>query len=69
MTMGFYRQGMPRPLDRKELAVVIAPIAEMILEEIAFLKATSDCVNPDGHDFIASCGSIACPHCRRIVWL
>ena len=25
-----------------------------------------DCLNPAGHDFIASCGDIACVHCSRI---
>jgi hypothetical protein len=70
----FLRQGsQPRPFTRRELSAVVAPIAEGVIAEIdaeiAFLKATTDCFNPDGHDFVASCGSIACPHCGRIAWL
>lgn len=27
-----------------------------------------NCTNPAGHDFISSCGDVACVHCGRIAW-
>jgi hypothetical protein len=70
--MGFHRQGMPAVLDR---AAVTAVITRYVAEELAFLNRTADpfgiahdCRNPAGHDFISSCGDLACVHCGRIAW-
>lgn len=27
-----------------------------------------DCRNPAGHDFIAACGDVVCPHCAKVAW-
>jgi hypothetical protein len=27
-----------------------------------------DCVNPNGHQPIPSCGEVVCFHCARIIW-
>ena len=68
--MGFHRTLQPRPLDRAAMTEVIARI---VAEEVAFVVRTSDpfgvdhdCLNPAGHDFIASCSEIACRHCGRL---
>lgn len=72
--MGFYRQGQPETalLNR---AAVTATITRLFAEELAFLRRTSDpfeidhdCLNPAGHDFIGSCGDVACVHCGRLAW-
>lgn len=67
---GFLRQGQPAALDR---GAVTATITRFVADEIAHLARTSDpfavdhdCVNPSGHDFIGSCGSVVCPHCARV---
>lgn len=77
MPLGFSRANRQpqRPsaeqIARAFVAEEVAPeIGIVIADEIAFLKATTGCVNPDGHVFAASCGSVACVHnCGRIVWL
>lgn len=68
--MGFLRQGQPAALDRRAVRNIVTPIVK---EEIAFLARTSDpfgidhdCINPTGHDFIGSCGDVACVHCARV---
>lgn len=70
--MGFHRQGQPAALDRAGLTAVVT---RLMAEELAFIIRTADpfgidhdCLNPAGHDFIASCGDVACRHCAKVVW-
>lgn len=71
--MGFQRQIQPAALDRAELATIVTPI---VAEELAFACRTAvdpfgiahDCLNPAGHEFIASCGEVVCCHCAVIAW-
>lgn len=68
--MGFHRTTQPQALDRVAITAIIAPI---VTDEVAFAMRTADpfnvdhdCLNPSGHDFIASCSEIVCRHCGRI---
>lgn len=70
--MGFLRQGQPVALDRAGLTAVVT---RLLAEEIAFISRTADpfgidhdCLNPAGHDPIASCSEIACCHCSKVFW-
>jgi hypothetical protein len=70
--MGFNRTLQPAGLDR---AAVAAIVTRLVADEIAFERRTADpfliahdCLNPTGHDFIASCGDVVCPHCSRVAW-
>lgn len=27
-----------------------------------------DCLNPAGHDFIATCSDVVCCHCAKVAW-
>jgi len=71
--MGFYRQGQPAALDRASATAIITRI---VAEEVGFVTRTADpfnvdhdCLNPAGHDFVASCGEVVCCHCAKVVSL
>ena len=68
--MGFHRLGQPAAFDRAALRGIVEPI---VAQEVAFAARTADpfgidhdCINPTGHDFIGSCGDVACVHCARV---
>lgn len=70
--MGFNRQPMPAALDRTALTAIVTPF---VAQELAFVVRTVDpfgvehnCLNPAGHDPIASCGEIVCCHCAKVFW-
>ena len=71
--MGFHRQSQAAALDRAGIA---ATVSAFVAEEVAFANRTSDpfwvddpCpFNPTGHQFIGSCGDVACCHCAKVVW-
>ena len=70
--MGYHRTLPPPSLDR---AAVAAVVTRLVAEELAFERRTADpfaiahdCLNPTGHDFIASCGDVACVHCAKVAW-
>ncbi len=70
--MGFNRTIQPQALDR---AAVTAVVTRLVAEELAFERRTADpfgiahdCLNPKGHDFIASCGDVVCAHCAKVAW-
>jgi len=79
---GFHRSQQPSSLDRLAVKSVVTRIvadlsaeASAQAEELAFVRRTADpfglvadCLNPNGHDFIAACGEIVCQHCTRIAW-
>lgn len=69
---GFTRTRQPQPLTRAQALAILQPIAS---EEIATILAQQDvfqldhdCLNPAGHDAIASCGDVVCPHCAKVFW-
>lgn len=76
--MGFHRQGQPRALDRAEVTALFSKniiVARLVAEEVTIANARRDpfaldhdCLNPAGHDFIGSCGDVACVHCGRLAW-
>jgi hypothetical protein len=68
--MGFHRIPQPAALDRASLTAVVA---NLLAEEVAFLTHTADpflidhdCLNPAGHDPIATCRDIVCCHCAKV---
>ncbi len=70
--MGFHRQGQPAALDR---AAIRDAVSRFLADELAFeiaaadpFRIDNDCVNPAGHEPIASCGEVVCCHCARIFW-
>ena len=70
--MGFHRIKPPQALDR---AAIRAEVIPLLAEELAFLERTADpfliehgCVNPAGHEAMASCGAIVCAHCEKMFW-
>jgi hypothetical protein len=71
--MGFHRHRQPEALNRVQAT---AAVMNFITEhEIASVFAAQDpfvldhdCVNPSGHDPIASCGEVVCRHCARVFW-
>lgn len=69
---GFTRTKQPQPLTRAQAIAILQPRAT---EEIAAILAGQDvfgidhdCLNPAGHDAIASCGDVVCPHCAKVFW-
>jgi len=73
--MGFYRQGMPQPLDRD--GVKAAVISFIAAEEIALVERAFDPFEVDDpcplnagrpHRAIASCGEVVCRHCSKVFW-
>lgn len=71
--MGFYRD---RPIPKPERlvlgAIIIKEIEREELVEALFgadpFLIDHDCLNPSGHDAIASCGEIVCCHCAKVFW-
>lgn len=70
--MGFHRVPQRASLDRD---AVTAVVTRFVAEELAFATRTDDpfrishdCLNPAGHDFIASCGDVVCVHCSKVAW-
>jgi hypothetical protein len=68
--MGFHRLGAPAALDR---AAARAVITRFVADDLAFAARMvdpfgidHDCINPSGHEVIASCGEVVCAHCSRI---
>lgn len=69
---GFTRTPQPRALSRAEAVAAIHPVA---IEAVAAVMAAQDpflidhdCINPAGHDAIASCGEVVCRHCAKVFW-
>ena len=69
---GFTRNRQPQALTRAQAIAILKPRAA---EEIAAVLAQQDvfqlehdCINPAGHDAIASCSDIVCPHCAKVFW-
>lgn len=48
--------------------IPLAEIAQAMAEATEPFSIEIICLNPAGHDAIASCGEIVCPHCARIFW-
>jgi len=70
--MGFHRKGQPQALDR---AAIRAQVIPLLADELAFLDRAADpfgiehdCLNPAGHEAMASCGAIVCAHCAKVFW-
>lgn len=73
--MGFNRQLQPaRDAAIRAQAVRVFEKAPSIAAILAMLTPADpfgldhDCLNPTGHEFIASCGEVVCSHCARIAW-
>jgi hypothetical protein len=71
--MGFHRKGQPTARNRVPAAVAVAHFVGE--QELASVFAAQDpfgidhdCLNPAGHDAIASCGAVVCPHCAKVFW-
>lgn len=69
---GFTRNRQPQALTRAQAAAILQPIAAeeiaRIISEQDVFALDHDCLNPSGHDAIASCGDVVCPHCSRVFW-
>lgn len=73
--MGFHRTGQPAAPVTLDRAAFTAAITRFVAAEVAIANARRDpfaidhdCPNPAGHDFIGSCGDVACVHCGRLAW-
>ena len=71
--MGFHRQGQPAQLNRRQIAEIVT--MTISAEDLGFVSRTQDpfaidhdCLNPGGHDAIASCSEIVCVHCAKVFW-
>lgn len=53
-----------------KVATFIPPgeIAAIMASADPFDIEPHDCVNPEGHHFIADCSEVVCLHCARIAW-
>jgi hypothetical protein len=70
---GFTRQGRRPARSRAEIAAVVSTF--LSAEDLGLVQRTQDpfgldhdCINPGGHDAIASCGEIVCVHCAKVFW-
>lgn len=66
--MGFNREAQMVALDRSAVTAFIAEELAYAIHGADPFAVDHDCVNPAGHDFIASCGDVVCCHCGRISW-
>lgn len=76
--MGFHRQGQPQyvqTVSDTTLRIIREHVGALMASEAAFIARTvdpfnvdNDCINPAGHEPMASCGEVVCAHCARIFW-
>ncbi|MCS3725455.1 hypothetical protein [Bradyrhizobium betae] len=71
--MGFHRTRQPQPVHRVPASVAVSrficeqEIGDVLAGQDPF-GLDNDCLNPAGHDAIASCGAVVCPHCAKVFW-
>lgn len=70
--MGYHRQAQRAPLNRAELEHLLGDL--LLAENAPLTRADPFGIddpcpfNPAGHQFIGSCGDVACVHCAKVVW-
>lgn len=66
--MGFHRHPQPAAVTRAVLHDLIEQRLADFMPPADPFGIDHDCLNPAGHDFIASCGVVVCVHCSKVVW-
>jgi hypothetical protein len=60
---------------RRVVDHLIGEETERLMQDAAFIARSADpflvendCLNPAGHEVMASCGAIVCRHCSKVFW-
>lgn len=60
---------------RRYVDHLVGEETERLDQDAAFVNRTADpfliehgCLNPAGHEAMASCGAIVCAHCAKVFW-